>query len=179
MKNFFREDLKLNNKWWHRALKIIFFMSLIITTVGLVKWSIEYNKGYKEIYKLSQNIPDTPTKLKDIVNNLDKEKKFIVSTSKPYKDQNDSRFNVYKDITFCSLKIDEQFLDLLSENGGIGKYELYSGPMFGRKLLNPTEFRSYLESNNINCLTLDSYTGTYGELVPMISINYEVQNMSL
>ena len=58
MNNFFRKDLKLNEKWWHRLLKIIFYCILIVI---IFSWG-----GYKPDGELYHKESDLGERLKEI-----------------------------------------------------------------------------------------------------------------
>ena len=68
---FFRKDLELNKKWWHRAIKVVRFITLIITIIALVsefkpdlngeivyKWTIIDRVTWNWYYKINSLLKD-------------------------------------------------------------------------------------------------------------------------
>lgn len=144
----------------------------------MTTWVFEYSRGYTKHENLSLYINSNIQLLENLPKNNPNHKKYVISHGKPYQEKNDIYFEGYKDATFCSSNMSQNFPKLLEQNGGVQKWELYSGGVFGRDQLNIEEYRSYLEKNNIKCLVLDSYTGKYGETVPMVAIYEHIDKLS-
>jgi hypothetical protein len=178
MKNFFRKDLDLSKKWWHRLLVVFFFSILAFISFQIFNWAAEYAKGYSKQQNISEYINDDIQSLSKLPLNNKNYARYVISRSNPYKEKNDIYFENYKDIAFCSNKLVNNLDNLLVQNGGIEKWDFYSGEMLDRKKLSLNEFKQYLKIENIKCVALDSYTGRYSESVPMVVVYTSIKDLS-
>lgn len=168
-----KDSLGLNKKWWHRFLKVIFIVSLIslaiATIVSLVnsypsivnEWnysstitgklnSSDYSGKIVQINQLygeEEIISDNDIYANDYFPNLN-DKELLLPYSSPI-------FSTDME-SFCSNKLDKQIKEIAEEND----INLFSTINPTVKTLSPNieAFILYLNTNDIRCAMVDSYT---------------------
>lgn len=159
MKNFFRNDLNLKNKWWHRFLKVIFIIFIgLMATLGYNDFHLI---GYSKLGSLSEYIQDKPKTVKEIISSTGKNDVVLSSDSEPTNGK-DYPWIVPRE-SICAKNLMSTIKYFESKG-----YELYTGPVFGRVESDTQKFLKYTENNKINCIIPTFYTDTYGRDVPMI-----------
>lgn len=159
MKNFFRNDLELNRKWWHRLTKIIFF--LFIGFMALWAYGNFDLNGYSKIGLLSNYITNEPRTVQDIIDDT-KIRGVLISTNGEPSKKKDYSFFITRD-NICSNNLTNIVQYYKSKN-----YEFYKGRVFNRIKINPEEFLKYINDNNIKCIIPTFYTGENYEDISMI-----------
>ncbi len=124
MRNFFRKDLNLNNKWWHRFLKVIFlFLVLLLALFGYNDFNLT---GYSKIGALSEYIKNEPQTVQQIINNIDADGIVVVAGESEPTNGEDYVWVVPRD-GICAKNFSSIVKDFESKG-----YELYTGSMFER-----------------------------------------------
>lgn len=165
-----RSDLELNKKWWHRLLKVIFIISIIILTIYFAYILIN---SYQETVNKWVFTDTITSRLKKYPNKL-------ISIHKIYNEQEIiSEGNIYargwypnlkdKDYllpvsiialkngeNYCSNDISRKIETITNQNN----IKLFSttNPTIKTLFPNINTFISYLNENSIKCVMIDSYT---------------------
>jgi len=158
--NFFRKDLNLKNKWWHRFLSVVFVSLFILFTGYMVIDSIstDYFRGgdvqqWKKTATLSERI--TP-EIKPINKLIKLDEKIGEGDKYSLNIEPTEYYKIVLNDTYCSTKLSENYEKVIKERN---INELY---LSRRMKVSPKTFEEYINKNNINCLIIDAYT-TYDE----------------
>lgn len=148
--SFFRKDLNLQNKWWHRLLKVLFITFIIFLIVYFTSSSFSQPSKYQETAKISDRVTPDVKSLEDMKKLGEKigvsEKSSVYSL---YYD------DVYSDSVYCSSEIYNHIENLKSS---LGIFNLYIEELYHRNNVPLDTFSNYLKENDINCVLQDSYT---------------------
>lgn len=68
MKNIFRKDLNLNDKWYHRLFQILFVIWLFILLWNIfINFSNQSSNHYKLVDKLENRLTDKAVKISELL----------------------------------------------------------------------------------------------------------------
>lgn len=159
--NFFRNDLKLNNRWWHRFAKVMF--TLLIITLLVFSYTDFNLVGFTKVARLDSFIDEKPLfineKLKDVF-----EYEFIVSDNlEPNNGKHAPEYLSFQESLVCS-SVPENIFSQYQFQG----YEFWKGQMFNRTLVSEDEFVKYMKEASIKCVVFTSYTNTFGGTTKML-----------
>lgn len=150
LKRFFREDLKLTNRWWHRLFFIIFIIAFISTAVSVISSMVSDNQlpKYRKVGMLS----DRMTNNMQLIGNLVKpNEKIGVYESNLYGSYLGKNFYdgnggwLLKQEYYCANNISDH-VEEISQITGVKNYKGNS------ELVSLDEFRSYLAKQNAECI---------------------------
>src|SRR3989344_2565609 len=178
--NFFRKDLNLRGRWWHRLFAVLFFLTFFITIVAT---SISlYAPKHKNVGPLSERI--TP-ELKTIGDLLMQGEKVGIMDSEHGLNLLDND-HVLNDI-YCSTNL-SSYVEKIANERSIGNLYLSDSLNIiikkDRKNVSADVFSNYLIQNDINCLSIGTYTES-GKKVSFINPgefsqkNYSIYKESL
>ena len=154
--NFFRKDLNLKKRWWHRLFLVIFILSFI-SILGNEIISYKDGLGFQRWERTSTLNERIDTQLSSVEELLQKDEKISDSDSPYVLNIKDLPYDSFVlDNVYCSNRIDDQ-IEMLMMNKGID--QLLIREVYGRYENIPLDdFKRYLKNNKINCVTTDSYT---------------------
>jgi hypothetical protein len=159
MKNFFRNDLNLNSKWWHRLIKVTFIIFIVITALlGYGEFNLT---GYSKLGTLSDYIQNKPQTIQQIIDNT-KEDNIVLSGKFEPTNRKDDSWITPRD-AICAKDLTDTVKNFESKG-----YELYIGPMFGRTKTDSQTLLKDIQTKEIDCIIPTFYTGTYNEKIPMV-----------
>lgn len=149
-RNFFREDLILKNRWWHRFLVVVFFLCLAIITIGLICAIYKQNDlpKYKKLGILEDRIGSQVYLIKDLVKSKEKisDNEYYLNNS--YNKNGESLLNTQ---TYCSNNIPNH-IEEISKTTGVYYYK------GNTQLIDLDSFKNYLYENEAKCVEVFIYT---------------------
>lgn len=161
--NFFRKDLNLSGRWWHRLLLVIFFISflwaLYTTYDDLFATRHPYIPQWKVVNSLDERL--TPTVKK--IHELKMPNERVGERDRSYALNSRDGDSLYDDI-YCSSDLENRIADVQNKSG---INTLHIRDVYGRNIDGfnqpnydvPIEiYANYVKENNINCLIPDAYT---------------------
>ena len=158
--NFFRKDLNLKNRWWHRFLFIFFILSFVVFTIyNIMLYSVSdmFRGGsvqqWSKVDALSERI--TPE-----INSIGA---YIKLGEKVAEDDrvyvlNDRPDEYYKGVindVYCSTNLADNIIKIKN----IRKINnLFIRDLYGTRDVSLGDFQDYIKQNNIYCMIVDAYT---------------------
>lgn len=146
MSNFFRKDLNLGRKWWHRFLVVVFFLGLIISVIKAFTSTLihpSYLIG-KQVATLNSRLTSDLVVASNLV--------------KPWEIAGNSSFlpdtfwdNRSSEI-YCSRE-PSKYINEIQKITGV--YTLYNAN--GIKVSSPKTFSDSLEESNSFCIIIDNF----------------------
>ncbi|MDQ5953071.1 MAG: hypothetical protein QG551_299, partial [Patescibacteria group bacterium] len=177
-KNFFRSDLKLSSKWWHRAVIAIFFILLTLFVIERIQWTFSYDQGFSKVGSLENYISADIVLVSDLVSKVRKEGQVISTSDFVYGDGKDATvLSVYKNTTYCSNDSIHLTDAILSSNKQIVDFYITDNRNT-RKKTDIENFKSYTKKINSKCITVDSFSDDFGNKVYFLESLPEIQNLS-
>lgn len=158
-RNFFRSDLNLGSRWWHRFLSVVFILlslSLTIYTISEIFTSNELQQ-WRKVAALSERVSSDIKSMGDLVKPGEK----IGENNRTYV-LNDPPGEYYKGIlndVYCSTKLSDN-IENIREARNIEN--LYIRSLYGRNNTSLTVFTNYIKQNDIKCVILDAYSYSDG-----------------
>lgn len=153
--NFFRTDLNLKGRWWHRLLFIIFIIAFI-TLIGVsISSSIDDAQlpKYSSVGMLSERMDDKIRLIGELVKS---DEKVAVYEHNLYGTYNGKSFYsgnggwLLKQEYYCAKNISNKVEEISAKTG----VNYYKGDL---DLVQLNEFKKYLSQNNANCVSVNSY----------------------
>jgi len=161
---FFRKDLNLKSKWWHRLLSIVFIFSFIILVAyNIMLYSVsDIFRGdigvqqWQKVATLSERITFEIKPISAFVKVGEK----IGENDRTYvlNDQPDEYYNGILNDVYCSNELSSNY-EKIRSNRNIN--ELYIRSLYGRNKVPAEVFSNYIKQNEIKCLIADAYS--YGD----------------
>ena len=153
--NFFRSDLNLNDRWWHRLLFvvfiIIFVVSIIISITKMVD-DVQLPK-YSKVGMLSDRMSDQVRLIGDLVKFNEK---IAVYEHNLYGSYNGGSLYdknggwLVQQEYYCSKDISKHLTDVVAKTG----VNYFSNSI---NFVQFSEFDKYLSQNNANCISVNNY----------------------
>lgn len=152
--NFFRKDLNLKNRWWHRLFAVLFLLTFFITIIAT---SISvYTPKYKNVGPLSERITPELKTIGDLLTQGDK-----IGIMDPQRGLNLLVNDYVLNDIYCSTDLSRYVAKIANERSINNLYLSDSLNIIikkDRKNVSVNEFSNYLTQNDVNCLTVDTYT---------------------
>ncbi|HBV58235.1 MAG TPA: hypothetical protein DEB73_03185 [Candidatus Magasanikbacteria bacterium] len=177
--NFFRKDLNLKDKWWHRFLSIIFiFFFIIFTGYNLIAYSVsDIFRGdvgiqkWRNVELLSARINSEIKSIGALVKTGEK----IGENDRTYvlNDQPDAYYNGVLNDVYCSNELSEKFL-VIKNTRSIDS--LYIRNLYKRENVSPEVFSNFIKQNGVKCLIVDAYSDTNGGRVTFLEPDKSYQD---
>lgn len=158
--NFFRKDLNLEKKWWHRALLSIYFLALALTLVLVAIISFFEDKQYAKIRLVSESFGSGNERLADIVKKEDPS--FKIGELNYFSRYGNYEYDNYKDSTFCGKNITQGLDGYSMGDKKITKFMVRDSSGSRRDVVEG-QLAENLLSTKVECITIDSFSGAYGE----------------
>ncbi len=152
--NFFRKDLSLNSRWWHRLFLVIFFISfawaLYTMYDDLFSTSHPYVPQWKVVGSVDERITAEVRQIRDLKNVgervEEKDRSYALNSS-----EDDS---LYEDF-YCSTDLENKISEIQDESGITNLY-------LARKGVSAETFENFIRTNDVKCLIPDAYTNSDG-----------------
>lgn len=162
--NFFRKDLNLSGRWWHRLLLVIFFASFILALYTLYDY---FDSLIIPQYEIVDSVDDRITTEVRQIRDLKKPNEIVEERyDRPgasYHLNASTDKSLYEDI-YCSTDLENRISDVQNKSG---ISTLYIRNVYGRNLDSFSDpsynvpigtFAKHVQENNIKCLVPDAYT---------------------
>lgn len=144
--NFFREDLELNKKWWHRLFKILFIVLLFwffykTFYIDLIEESFYH---YKRIANLEDRLTDKVSKIEDLLKYWERFEDSNWQSEKDYWSKN----------IYCSNKLyDIENINYIIKDSWINNFDRF---FYDEGSTSVEEFSKIIKSDNIKCIIKDN-----------------------
>lgn len=158
--NFFRKDLNLKDKWWHRLFSVIFIISFIVFLIYNIFYVVTNDifKGdgvqeWEVVSSLSKRITSEVHPISYLIEPGEK----VAEQDRLYV-LNDNPDEIYKWVlndTYCSNKLYNDFVKVKTDRGIDA---LYIRDLYGKNDVSENLFSEYIKNNNIKCLIIDAYS---------------------
>lgn len=153
--NFFRKDLNLGDRWWHRLLMIIFFASFIIALYTIYDY---FDSLIIPQYEIVNSVNDRITTEVKQIRELKKPNEIVEELY----DRPDASYHLnvptdkslYDDI-YCSDDLENKVADVKNKSG---ISTLYIRDVYGQNEVPIETFTNYIKKNKLKCLLPDTYT---------------------
>ncbi|MBD3272836.1 hypothetical protein GF385_00595 [Candidatus Dependentiae bacterium] len=155
MNNFFRKDLNLKKRWWHRLFVVLFFASFILALYTIYD---TFNSPIIPQYEIVDSVNDRITTDVKQIQELKKPNEIVEELhDRPgasYHLNVPTDKTLYDDI-FCSNDLENKVADVQNKTG---IRTLFIRDMYGRNDVPIETFTNYIRKNSIKCLLPDAYT---------------------
>ncbi|GEM_PF-1350843 len=162
--DFFRRDLKLGGRWWHRLFRVLFILAGILSLtvhIGMYSDSNMFDgsgvQQWRKVESLSERISPEIVSVGSYLRNDEK----IGEDNRTYvlNDNPDDYYDLVTDDVYCSTELSERFLEVKSARG---TESFFVSKSILREEVSESQFVNFIERNNINCLIVDAYTESDG-----------------
>lgn len=168
--NFFRKDLNLKGRWWHRLLFVVFVVAFIASA-----WASVANTQWPKYTKVGMLSDRTDNQIRLIGSLVQSEEKIGVYEGNVYgTDYSHNGGWLLLQEYYCSKDVASK-VEEISAKTGINSYK---GNL---DLVSQSEFKNYLSQNNAICvqvLDLDN-AQRYGSVKKALSYGFEADDMAV
>ncbi|GMU25679.1 hypothetical protein KJZ71_04920 [Patescibacteria group bacterium] len=177
--NFFRTDLNLKGRWWHRLLLIVFIICFVVLLGISISSSVDDAQlpKYSNVGMLSERMDDKIRLIGDLVK---PDEKVAVYEHNLYGTYNGKSFYsgngdwLLEQEYYCAKNISDKVEEISAKTG----VNYYKGNL---NLVQLNEFKKYLSQNKAQCvqvLELDSFE-RYGNVKKALSWGLEADDMAV
>ncbi|MDD5179285.1 MAG: hypothetical protein PHY86_03395 [Candidatus Gracilibacteria bacterium] len=153
--NFFRKDLNLKNRWWHRLLFVVFittFTSLVIVNAYDILGDGKFQQ-WKKVDALKERITSEIKPISALIKVGEKIGEDNADYALNY--GSDEYYNGILNDVYCSTELSNNY-EKIKNDRNINS--LYIRNLYDRNNVSPDIFSNYIKQNDIRCLTVDAYT---------------------
>lgn len=165
MRNFFRKDLNLSKKWWHRLL-VVAFIGGTLTLLGfsISVAVINTEMKWKQVELLEDRIDSNISKIENLLKPGEK----IEEIGRAYYSLNiyDSNYDDLKEGVYCSENLVEH-VETIKLLRGLDEYYIYEKSVHSRAS-SLDEFKDHIATFGIKCVLPDAETGIDGKRVSFL-----------
>ena len=153
--NFFRKDLNLKNRWWHRLLSIVFIFSLFMFVICGI--SDIFRDRQVQQWKKAETLSERITSEINPVSSFIKVGEKIGKDDRTYvlNNQPDAYYKSTLNNVYCSTELSNNIEKIKSERQ---IKSLFIRDLYGTNNVPLETFTNYIKQNNIHCLIVDAYT---------------------
>lgn len=159
IKNFFRKDLNLGKKRWHRALLSIYFISFALTIILVSFLSFSDDEKYVKVGLVSDSFTLSNVRLQDIV---ERKPNYRIGEINYFSKYYNSEYDSYKNNTFCGKNITQNLDGYTMGDKKISRFMLKDSSGL-RQDVDVKQLAENLLSTKTGCITIDSFSGVYGD----------------
>jgi hypothetical protein len=149
--NFFRKDLNLGGRWWHRLFLVIFFVCFAWALYAMSKDLFADNHSYVPQWKVVDSVDERLIPEVKQIRDLKKFGEQVEEKDRSYA-LNLRADSIYDDF-YCSADLENKILNVQSQSGITNLY-------LNRKNVSMEVFVNYVRDNDIKCLIPDAYTSS-------------------
>jgi hypothetical protein len=176
LKSFFREDLNLMNRWWHRLFFVIFIIAFISTVVAVISSMVNDNQlpKYRKVGMLSDRMTNNVQLIGNLVKPNEKIAVYEHNLYGSYLGNNFYDGNggwLLNQQYYCAKNLPEKIEEVATKTG----VSHYKG---NTDLISASDFKNYLITTNAQCIeVLDlispavSPSNPFADLIPSDSQN--------
>lgn len=146
MSNFFRGDLKLKEKWWHRLAVVVFFVAFIIALIATFD---SYQIRYKNKGLLTDRMDTTLRPLNSLVQKNERIDVYENNVRNDRWYQSNGGYLLKELEIYCAEDINNH-IEEISKKTGISYFKGNGG----KELVSLEVFKNYLISNNASCVDI-------------------------
>ena len=153
--NFFRKDLNLGGRWWHRLFLIFFFIALAWAFYSMSSDLFSGNHPYIPQWKVTDTLNERITvevrqirDLKESGEKVEERGSFYAFNSGG---DGDSRYADF----YCSSELENKITEVQSKSG---ISTLYIRDIYDRNNVSIETYAKYIRENEVICLVPDAYT---------------------
>lgn len=147
--NFFRKDLNLGGRWWHRLFLVIFFVLFAWALYMMSNDLFADNHPYVPQWKVVDSVDERLTPEVKQIRDLKKFGEQVEEKDRSYA-LNSGDTSLYDDF-YCSTDLKNKISEIQSKSGITNLY-------LNRKNVSMDMFVNYVRDNDIKCLIPDAYT---------------------
>lgn len=147
--NFFRKDLNLGGRWWHRLFLVIFFVLFAWALYMMSSDLFADNHPYVPQWKVVDSVDERLTPEVKQIRDLKKFGEQVEEKERSYA-LNSGDGSLYDDF-YCSNDLENKISEIQSKSGIANLY-------LNRKNVSMDMFVNYVRDNDIKCLIPDAYT---------------------
>jgi hypothetical protein len=152
--NFFRKDLNLAGRWWHRLLLVVFFITFIWALYVMYGDLFSTNHPHIPQWKVVGSVDERITTEVKQISDLKKTGERVEEKDRSYALNSSEDDPLYEDF-YCSTDLENKISEIQSKSGITNLY-------LARKDVSAETFANYIRTNNIKCLIPDAYTNSDG-----------------
>lgn len=152
--NFFRSDLNLKSKWWHRLFLVIFFVSFAWALYTMYDDLFSISHPYVPQWKIVGSVDERITTEVKQIHDLKKIGERVEEKDRSHALNSSEDDSLYENF-YCSTDLENKISEIQSESGITNLY-------LARKGVTAETFANYIRTSNIKCLIPDAYTNSDG-----------------
>ena len=151
--NFFRKDLNLSSRWWHRLFLVIFFISFVWALYATYDDLFSTSHPYIPQWKVVNSVDERITSAVKQIRELKMLNERVEERDRSYA-LNSQDNSLYDDI-YCSNDLENRIADVQNKSG---ISTLFIRDVYDSNDVSIETFANYIKDNNINYLIPDAYT---------------------
>ena len=152
--NFFRKDLSLSSRWWHRLFLVLFFVSFAWALYTMYDDLFSTSHPYIPQWKVVGSVDERITAELKQIRDLRKVGERVEEKDRSYALNSSEDDSLYEDF-YCSTDLENRVSEVQSKSGITDLY-------LARRGVSAETFANYIRTNDIKCLIPDAYTNTDG-----------------
>lgn len=153
--NFFRKDLNLGGRWWHRLFLVIFFVCFAWALYMMSSDLFADNHPYIPQWKIVGSVDERITAEVKQIRDLKKFGERVEERDRSYAlNSSGDNESLYVDF-YCSNELENKIAEVQSRSG---INTLYIRDIYNRNNVPIETFTNYVRDNDIKCLVPDAYT---------------------
>lgn len=161
LQNFFRKDLKLETKWWHRLLSVVFWFAFIWVLIMIFSENFNDNQypKYKNIDTFENRLADDVKLINELVFSWEKIAQYEHNLYWSFEGENLYDKNgwwLLEQKYYCAKNVFNHLEDI-SKKTWISTFE---GDY--KEIVTLWQFRNYLEEMNADCVEVRGYNLGWG-----------------
>lgn len=153
--NFFRTDLNLGGRWWHRLFLVIFFVLFAWALYMMSSDLFADNHPYIPQWKIVSSVDERITAEVKQIRDLKKFGERVEEKDGSYALNSSADENSLYDDFYCSTDLENKISEIQSNSGITNLY-------LNRKNVSAETFVNYVKNSDIKCLIPDAYTNSDG-----------------
>lgn len=170
MNNFFRRDLNLSGRWWHRLLFVIFIIAFIVSA-----WASMVNTQWPRYSKVGMLSDRVDNQIRLIGSLVQLEERIGVNEGNVYgSDYSHNGGWLLLQEYYCSKNVASNVDEITAKTG----VNFYKGNL---DLVPLNDFKDYLAQNNAICVQVLDHDNVqrYGNAKKALSYGFEAEDMAV
>lgn len=152
--NFFRKDLGLGGRWWHRLFLVIFFVLFAWALYMMYNDLFSANHSYMPQWKIVGSVDERITEEVKQIQDLKKFGERVEERDRSYTLNSSADDSLYAEF-YCSSELKNKIAEVQSKSG---INNLYIRDIYNRNNVPTETFSNYVREHKIKCLVPDAYT---------------------
>ncbi len=152
LKNFFRKDLNLRNKRWHRLLLVVFLVSFLISIVYSIS-THNPSSDYKQVATLNDRMSTKPTLIKELIRPNERIGTYESEVSTNLYENNGGWLLNQK--IYCASDIENHIGEFATQNN-VKYFKGNDAYLLPTSQITLEEFKQYILDSGSKCITKGS-----------------------